>query len=471
MSTNLSLVVSMKYWQDFQDSLARVIDSNIYVFNSNGGLFSKFSKSFEICRQVNKECRLCNEKCLYFYKKIFNSLERKGVFTCPFGIKLYVYRLGTYEQKIGYLIIAPTKKIETESEEERAFLAKAYNVYQTIEEVLKSILEKNLLGFRNLELNSIYEISRLLTSITELDKAMELITNSLVIIYNANLGFIGLREGDKIKIAQSKGELKEDLIGKEWMMSHPIMTKVFSKVEPTFLTTEELTSLDGFSGLEINSKSKAIIYPLWTSVGAVGLLGIVFPSDIMDANGIRNLFIYANFTAVALANAKLVSRLEKEAETDFLTGFFNKRAIRNMLIVELEKSIRYKIPLAVIFLDIDDFKAYNDTFGHLRGDLVLQKVAELIKKSIRAVDIVGRYDGEEFVVLLPGTNKEGAIKVAERIRKSIENYSFPNRKITVSLGVTLAKNGDSVYSLIERADKALYQAKKQGKNRVYFQEL
>lgn len=168
-----------------------------------------------------------------------------------------------------------------------------------------------------------------------------------------------------------------------------------------------------------------------------------------------------------MANAKLVSRLEKEAETDFLTGFFNKRIIRNILVNELERTIRYGIPLTVIFLDIDNFKTYNDTFGHVAGDVVLQKTADIIKNSIRTVDIAGRFGGEEFVIILPGTKEEGAVAVAERIRKSIETYPFPHRKVTASLGIALAKNSDSVDSLLEKADQALYQAKRQGKNRFY----
>ncbi|WP_003541886.1 sensor domain-containing diguanylate cyclase [Desulfotomaculum nigrificans] len=310
-------------------------------------------------------------------------------------------------------------------------------------------------------------ISRLLTSTVELDKVMELITNSLIIIYKAELGFVGLREGDKIRIAQAKGDHGDLLIGKEWPMVQPLIENVFSKVEPSFLSIDELMTLPGLSDVELDSKNKIMVYPLWTSLGAVGLLGIVFSPDSMDDSDTRNLQIYANFAAIALANAKLVSRLEKEAETDFLTGFFNKRAIRNILVNELERTIRYGIPLTVIFLDIDNFKTYNDTFGHVAGDVVLQKTADIIKNSIRTVDIAGRFGGEEFVIILPGTKEEGAVAVAERIRKSIETYPFPHRKVTVSLGIALAKNSHSVDSLLEEADQALYQAKRQGKNRFY----
>ncbi|NPV27057.1 MAG: GGDEF domain-containing protein [Firmicutes bacterium] len=467
MPTNLLLSISVKYWQDFQDTLAKVMDANIYIFDAKGGSFSRFSRPVELCQELNKEGKICNEKCICFYKSVLGSLEDKGMFTCPYGVRLYMYRLGTYAQNMGFLVITPTRiRTQVGSEEENTFITKAHSIYQTINEVLKAILENNLLGLRRLELNSIYEISRLLASTVELDKVLDLITNSLIIIYKVDLCFVGLRENDKIRIAQAKGEYGHLLIGKEWPMVQPLIEQVFSKVEPSSLSIEKLMTLPGFTSLEIAPGKEIMIYPLWTALGAVGLLGIVLPV-FMDDNGSRNLQIYVNFAAVALANAKLILRLEREAETDFMTGFFNKRSLRNILVAELEKTVRYGIPLSVIFMDIDDFKTYNDTFGHMAGDIVLQKTAEIIKNSIRTVDIASRYGGEEFVIILPGTKGEGAIAVAERIRRSIELYPFPHRQVTASLGITSAKNSDSVDSLLGRADRSLYQAKRQGKNCFY----
>lgn len=465
MPTNLLLSVSVKYWQDFQDTLAKVMDASIYIFDANGSSFSQFSQPIELCQKVNRGEKISNEKCLRFYKSALGSLENKDVLTCPYGVRLYAYRLGTYLQKLGFLVISRNGiKTQVGGEEENIFLTKAQSIYQTINEVLKAILEKNLLGLQRLELHSIYEISRLMTSIVELDKVLDLITNSLIIVYKAELAFVGLREGDKIRVAQAKGEYGHLLIGKEWPMVQPLIERVFLQVEPLSLSVEELMTPLGLTGLEGTLGNQIMVYPLWTALGAVGLLGIVAPIS-QDDDGSKNLQIYVNFAAVALANAKLIGRLEREAETDFLTGFYNKRALRNLLIVELETMTRYDTPLSVIFLDIDDFKTYNDTFGHVAGDIVLQKTAEIIRNSVRLVDFAARYGGEEFVIILPGTKEEGAVAVAERIRKSVEIYPFPHRQVTVSLGVTSAKKDDSVDALLVRADQACYQAKRQGKNR------
>lgn len=250
--------------------------------------------------------------------------------------------------------------------------------------------------------------------------------------------FVGLREGDKIKVAQGKGVNGSQLIGKEWPLVHPLIERIFSKVEPSSLSIEELRVLPGFTGTEAAPGTKIMVYPLWTALGIVGLLGIAAPVSLGD-NGSKNLQIYINFAAVALANATLIRRLEREAKTDYLTGFLNKRVLWDVLAAELQRAARYGCHLSVIFLDIDDFKAYNDTFGHLTGDVVLQKTAELIKNSIRTTDIACRYGGEEFIIILPGTKGGDAAKVAERIRKSIETYPFPHRRITASLGVVQAK--------------------------------
>ncbi len=467
MPANLLLNISVKYWQDFQDTLAKIMNTNIYIFDVNGGSFSQFSLPIELCQEINKGRVLRNEKCISFYKSVLNSLEDKAMLTCPYGLKLCAYRLGTYTQKIGFLVVAhPGLTTRVEREEEITFATKAHNIYRTINEVLNAILEKNLIGLRRLELNSIYEISCLMTSIIELDKVLDLITNSLIIIYQADLCFVGLREGDKIRVAQGKGEHGHLLIGEEWPLLHPVIEQVFSKVEATSLSLNELRVLPGLTGVEVTPDTEIMVYPLRTALGTVGLLGIVAPVS-HDDSGSKNLQIYVNFAAVALTNAILVRRLEREAETDFLTGFFNKRALLKVLATELQRTMRYGYPLSVIFMDIDDFKAYNDTFGHMAGDVVLQKTAEIIKNSIRVTDIACRYGGEEFLIILPGTKGESAVRVAERIRKSIEIFPFPHRQLTVSLGVTSAKKNDSVDSLLTRADQACYEAKRQGKNRLY----
>lgn len=154
---------------------------------------------------------------------------------------------------------------------------------------------------------------------------------------------------------------------------------------------------------------------------------------------------------------------------DGLTGLYNQTYIKRMLGKEIEKS-SINSPLAFILMDIDDFKLYNDCFGHLAGDGILQKFGKLIKKCVRETDIVGRYGGDEFAVVLPGTDRETAMIIADRIRAVIESYPFPNKnfmplgKITASAGISICPdNGSEVEELINKADKSMYKLKRRVK--------
>jgi len=161
-------------------------------------------------------------------------------------------------------------------------------------------------------------------------------------------------------------------------------------------------------------------------------------------------------------------RLELMAVTDGLTGLYNHRFIFERLEEETAKVTRYKRPLSIIMLDIDNFKAVNDTFGHRTGDNVLQSAAHAIMACIRKTDVAGRYGGEEFLVLLPETDLASAKVVAEKIRSTVAQLRFETKElsITISAGIVEAQQDESYEAFINRADTNLYRAKRSGKNRV-----
>lgn len=165
------------------------------------------------------------------------------------------------------------------------------------------------------------------------------------------------------------------------------------------------------------------------------------------------------------------TRAEQEARQDALTGLYNRRAFLERAAEELQRSRRYGTPLALAMIDLDHFKKINDQWGHAIGDQVLITFAEVLKKSMRGVDIVARIGGEEFILLMTETPIEEAVRVAERIRKDIEaaelQLADTRLRWTASIGVTLLLNGDdSIGTALGRADKALYRAKDKGRNRV-----
>ena len=169
---------------------------------------------------------------------------------------------------------------------------------------------------------------------------------------------------------------------------------------------------------------------------------------------------------------KANEQLKKLTNIDHLTGLFNRRYLTEILDGEFFRARRNNEYLSIIMVDIDYFKNVNDTFGHQNGDIVLGAVATLVQRQLRAYDSAARYGGEEFVLVVPGSTLAGAVAVADRLRQTVLDYSFPppmeQLTVTVSAGVAAypSPDIDSVDSLFRQADEALYRAKQNGRNRV-----
>ncbi len=160
------------------------------------------------------------------------------------------------------------------------------------------------------------------------------------------------------------------------------------------------------------------------------------------------------------------ARLAEQSVTDPLTGLHNRRALMEKLDRECERARRYSLPLALALLDVDAFKAYNDSFGHPTGDRVLEQLAGVLQRMRRSGDFVARHGGEEFAMILANTGLEGASFAAERIRRAVEEAEWPQRQVTVSVGIAVLEPEMSDSALIAAADGALYKAKQGGRNRV-----
>ena len=160
--------------------------------------------------------------------------------------------------------------------------------------------------------------------------------------------------------------------------------------------------------------------------------------------------------------------LEYQASHDKLTGLFNRNRFDEIYAKEIKRARRYENDLSIIIFDVDDFKIVNDTYGHQVGDEVLKEMAQIVLTHVREQDITVRWGGEEFLILLPQTNLEGAVLAANKIRIAISEHSFTDKSLTItgSFGVAQLLNEDSEKDFISRADKLLYEAKKTGKNKV-----
>lgn len=190
------------------------------------------------------------------------------------------------------------------------------------------------------------------------------------------------------------------------------------------------------------------------------------------AADVQLLSLFAQQATIAIQNARLFAEAQHLATTDPLMGLHNRRHFFTLAAREFEQAVRYGRPLAAIMLDIDNFKRINDTYGHQTGDLVLQAVARQCQATLRTADVIGRYGGEEVVILLSATDGQGAVQVAERLRHTLAETAISTASeplfITASLGVAAYESAalPNVEKLVDQADQALYVAKKTGKNRV-----
>ena len=191
-----------------------------------------------------------------------------------------------------------------------------------------------------------------------------------------------------------------------------------------------------------------------------------------DEQDLRVAELFGSQVAIALDNSRRVEQFERQAVTDELTGLYNRRAFLRMGEKEVGRARRYQRPLALILFDIDHFKNVNDSHGHLIGDYVLRVMTELVTKTTRATDVVCRYGGEEFIVLMPEAGREEALAMAERLKQEISRMTVVTAggtlSLTISLGVAELKRDEDedLEGLIGRADRAMYQAKAAGRDTV-----
>jgi diguanylate cyclase (GGDEF)-like protein len=201
------------------------------------------------------------------------------------------------------------------------------------------------------------------------------------------------------------------------------------------------------------------------SLGSLVLIGRFDAEERMTAASL------AAHAAVALQNARLHAVVEEQALVDALTGVANRRACEDCLSHEIARAGRLGASLTLVVADLDDFKRINDRYGHDAGDDVLRAFADVLRATLRESDLAGRWGGEEFVILLPGTEAEGGAQLAERVRAAFSEQAFRGRDgavfgVTCSFGAAELRPADRERELFARADRALYEAKRLGKDRV-----
>lgn len=317
-----------------------------------------------------------------------------------------------------------------------------------------------------------------INSSLDYNEVLELILMHLANVVPHDAAHIALPNGDgNIHVRRALGYKERGL--EEMLLSlhvpvdfFPIWSKVYHSHEPLAINDTRIDSVWG-NLPELSWVRSSACAPILTKGEFMGFLNLdsATPHFFTDTQ-LERLRTFADYAAVAITNARLFEKTQNLAITDELTGLYNRRQVLKLAESEYERVRRYLRPLSAVMIDIDHFKRINDTFGHPVGDEALIALANCCRANLRTVDILGRYGGEEFLILLPETQHDKALEAAERIRKQVEAMVLPAAKgplkLTISAGVATLKLDAPITleELIKNADDALYGAKAAGRNRV-----
>ncbi len=304
--------------------------------------------------------------------------------------------------------------------------------------------------------------TEMLSSKLELDELAKEALTSLMDSFKASAGAIIIERESEIVLLSSIG-----ISTPEEIVKSDIVRQVFTRQQRMVINLPEDIKLSGVM-LEFRPKSVVVEPIIYKGV----VLGCVVLARVeeYELDKHNNMELFGRGLALAFKNAITHDQLQKLAVTDPLTGVLNRRFGLARLKEEYSRAVRADQPLGVIIIDLDYFKKVNDTYGHIVGDKLLIKISSVAKASLREGDVFLRYGGEEFAAILPGASIADAIKIAERIRRYIEEtsllYNGQNIKATVSIGgASYPENDiDDFMGLVERADSNLYKAKENGRN-------
>jgi diguanylate cyclase (GGDEF)-like protein len=245
---------------------------------------------------------------------------------------------------------------------------------------------------------------------------------------------------------------------------------------PFEITNEEAKRSIDPEILRVLNTNYFVTVPLKTKDRVLGaiLVDNVFNKKPITKSDVRVLTMFANHAGLAIENSRLYEETVYLSNTDWMTKLFNYGRFQQLLSFEMERAKMHSSSLSLTMIDVDNFKNFNDTHGHLKGDEALKNIAAILKSKSRKCDVVARYGGEEFAIIMPDTSKDNAKLFVERLRNEVErSYAedaaiASDKRITISAGIaTYPEDSVTKDGLISMADAALYQAKHSGKNRVY----
>lgn len=400
---------------------------------------------------------------------IFTTPDFQELFKLP-GIDIVVDASGNPEVEV-YLKNLNRPEIEVVKGMTANLLWRMVDEREARERAAKRTLEEQML---------LYDIGIMLANAEKSDHALKLIVEAAMNLLEMAAGSAALfdEERGEMRMAVVMGFRGEKPPLHIWKVRPGGLTAhILSNSQPTII--EELDNNPKFdtSHLKDQGFRSLVAVPLKADGKIVGILYVDdFRPRKFSGREINLMGLLGALAASAVEKVLMLERAEEMAVTDELTKVYNHRYFARTLLTELKRAERHGEQVGLCMIDVDHFKKFNDTHGHLRGNEVLIEIAKIMRIAMRETDVVARYGGEEFAVILPKTSKSQAVALADRLREAVEQVRFPGAELqpmgnlTVSIGVAAypddCDTADSVADIIELADQALYRSKTAGRNRV-----
>lgn len=371
----------------------------------------------------------------------------------------FVYPLKVKEKIIGVIGVESERSL---NETEVDYLIVIGNILNI---AIERIYSMNEIKEKLKSIDTINQISNYFLSSLNTRDVLNKIVNVLVNNFGYEKVGIVMKVDNKLKEVVNYGFFNKNF---EIDIDSPkgIVTKAFRE-KRTILLNDVSKDPDFIE--DLGTKSELAV-PIFYENEPIGVINIESKTlNRFSESDVLLIETLSNTIGVALMNAKLYEETKKLSLIDELTGLGNFRFLKETVDKEFERAKRYNLPLSIIFFDLDNFKKINDTRGHQVGSLILVNVARIVQRTIRRSDYAFRYGGDEFVIVLPMTDKEGAKKIAERLKEEINASETEGVKITASLGIsTYPDDATNSFELLEKADKYAYLSKSLGGDRVYY---
>lgn len=513
--TSLPPSVDLTAWREFQNGVSLLLDIPVSLYDCNGALLCPSIKENSVCAAVKCCSRGTDDCCGMIGKAIEQVLENGNIYVYKCHANQYFFAIPVVvERKYAFVIIGG--HVYLEGSETKDFYEgitgygldgdqitrvrprlkvippkSLFNIPTIVHNMAAPVLkyavstaERGAEEVSSTRLKGFYALEQVYKAIapvldreelyeTILMKSSELVgaeCGSLMILDNKNkvLSIKAARGMEKSLADGLKVKVGEGISGSIAAKGVPVIVKDIEDEVPSWKNRPRY-------------RTKSFIsIPLKLENRVIGVINVAdkLSGGAFSEEDLHLLLSFSNYASIAIERGAYYSmseELKMLSMTDPLTALFNRRYFRERLYEEVERVKRHDGCFSTVIIDIDNFKQFNDRYGHVAGDELLKGVSRAVKDAVRSMDVVSRYGGEEFAVILPETNKKDAVVIAERMRKGVQEYRPPHNIFdelpTISLGVAeFPADASHIDDLINKADRAMYLAKRMGKNRVVVYE-